>query len=165
MSDSVQTSCQLALQKTLIYPYIIYWYCTWSSTYISNLNRIYYLQKRAVWAITNSDYQAHSAPLFSKLGILDIFHINTFEIAKFMFYYRNNLLPLLLLNLFVMNSQIHNYGTRTASNYWTHLCHTNLKQFTILYQDPKIWNSLPVSVTHLSNLLSFKTKMQELLLK
>ena len=61
-------------------------------------------------AITNSDYRAHSAPLFSKLGILDIFQVNTFEIAKFMFYYRNNLLPPLLLNLFVTNSQIHNYG-------------------------------------------------------
>ena len=80
-------------------------------------------------------------------------------------HYRNNLLPPLLLNLFVTNSQIHNYGTRTASNYRTHLCRTNLKQFTILYQVPKIWNSLPVSVTHSSNLLSFKTKMQEFLLK
>ena len=71
----------------------------------------------------------------SKLGILDIFQVNTFEIAKFMFYHRNNLLPPLLLNLFVMNSQIHNYGTRKASNYLTHLYHTNLKQFTILLKN------------------------------
>ena len=56
-----------------------------------------------------------------------------FEIAKFMDYYRKKLLPPLLLNLFVTNSQIHNYGTRTASNYQTHLCSTNLKQFTILH--------------------------------
>ena len=84
------------LYHTLIYPYIVYCNCAWSSTYVSNLNRIYYLQKRAVRAITNSDYRAHSAPLFSKLGILDIFQVNTFEIAKFMFYYRNNLLPPLL---------------------------------------------------------------------
>ena len=93
------------------------------------------------------------------------FQVNTLEIAKFMFYYRNNLLPLLLLNLLVTNSQIHNYGTRTASYYRTHLYRTNLKQFTILYRGPKIWNSLPVSVTCSSNLLSFKTKMQEFLLK
>ena len=56
-----------------------------------------------------------------------------FEIAKFMDYYIKNLLPPLLLNLFVTNSQIHNYGTRTDSNYQTHLCCTNLKQFTILH--------------------------------
>ena len=83
----------------------------------------------------------------------------------FMFYYRNNLLPPLLLNLFVTNNQIHNYGISTASNYRTHLCRKNPKQFTILYQGPKIWNSLPISVTRSSNLLSFKTKMQEFLLK
>ena len=150
---------------TLIYPYIVYFNCVWSSTYVSNLNRIYYLRKRAVRVITNSVYPAHSAPLFSKLGILDIFQVNTFEIAKFMFYYRNNLLPPLLLNLFVTNSQIHNYGTRTDSYYRGHLCRTNLKQFTIIYLGPKIWDSLPVSVTRSSNLLSFKTKMQEFLLK
>ena len=68
------------------------------------------MQKRAERAIANSDYRAHSAPLFSKLGILDIFKVNTFEIAKFMFYYKNNLLPPLLLNLFVTNSQIRKYG-------------------------------------------------------
>ena len=70
-----------------------------------------------------------------------------FEIAKFMFDYHNYLFPTLLLNLFVTNGQINRYCTRTASNYQMHLCRTNLKQFTILYRGPKIWNSLPVSVT------------------
>ena len=148
----LSSTTKLTLHYTLIYPYIVYCNCAWSSTYVSNLNRIYYL-------LTNSDYRAHSAPLFSKLGILDIFQV------KFMFYYRNNLLPPLLLNPFVTNSQIRNYGIRTAGNYQTHLCRTNLKQFTILYQGPKIWNSLPVSVTRSSNLPGFKTKMQEVLLR
>ena len=68
--------------QAIIYPYITYCNSTWSSTYVTNLNRIYCLQKRAVRAITNSDYRAHSAPLFSKLGILNIYQINTFQIAK-----------------------------------------------------------------------------------
>ena len=82
-----------------------------------------------------------------------------------MFYYKNNLLLQFLLNLLVTNSQILNYGTKTASYYRTHLYRTNLKQFTILYLGPKIWDSLPASVTRSSNLLSFKTKKQEFLLK
>ena len=53
---------------TLIYPYITYCNSTWSSTYVFNLNIIYYLQKQAVRVITNSDYRAlHNIPLFSKL--------------------------------------------------------------------------------------------------
>ena len=68
-------------------------------------------------AVTNSDYRAHTAPLFSKLKVLDIFQINTLDIAKFMFRYHNNLLPPLFLNLFMTNSQVYTYDTRTAGNY------------------------------------------------
>ena len=121
---SVKT--KLTLYYTLIYPYITYCNCTWSSSYVSNLNRILYLQKRAVRAITNSDYRAHSAPLFTKLGILDIFQVNAFQVAKFMFYYHNQLLPSMFLSLFVTSSQVHNYGTRTVNSYRSHPCRTNL---------------------------------------
>ena len=160
----LSSTTKLTLYYTLIYPYIVYCNCAWSSTYVSNLNRIYYLQKRAVQAITNSDYRAHSAPLFSKLGIQIFSKLVRLKSPNSCFIIEI-ILPPLLLNIFVTNSQIHNYGTRTASNYRTHLCRTNLKQFTILYQGPKIWNFLPVSVTRSLNLLSFKTKMKEFLPK
>ena len=135
---------------TLIYPYITYCNSTWSSTCVSNLNRIYSLQKWAVRAVTNSEYRAHTAPLFSKLKILDIFQINTLDIAKFMFRYHNNRLPPRFLNLFMTNSQVQKYDTRTAGNYRVHFCRTNIKKFTILYQGPRVWNCLPASITNLS---------------
>ena len=69
----LSSKTKLTLYYSLIYPHITYCNTIWSSTYVTNLNRIYCLQKRAVRAITNSDYKAHSAPLFSKLRILDIF--------------------------------------------------------------------------------------------
>ena len=84
---------KLTLYFALIYPYITDCNSTWSSTYV-------YLQKRAVRAIANSDYRAHSAPLFAKFGTLDIFQVNSFQIAKFMFYYQNQLLPPMFLKLF-----------------------------------------------------------------
>ena len=115
---------------------MLYYYCnsTWSSTYVSNLNTIYYLEKRAVRAITNSEYRAHTAPLFSKLEILDIFQGNKLDTAKFMFCYHNNVLPPLFRNLFMTNSEVYRNDTRTASNYRVHSCRTNIKKFTILYQ-------------------------------
>ena len=160
-------SCKtkLTLHYILIYPYIAYCNFTWSSTYVSNLNRIYYLQKQAVRAITNSEYRAHTAPLFSKLGILDIFQVNTLDTAKFMFRYHNNLLPPFFRNLFMTNSQVHRYEKRTAGNYRVHSCRTNIKKFTILYQGPRIWNCLPASVTNLSSFSVFKNKVLEFLLK
>ena len=160
-------SCKtkLMLYYTLIYPYINYCKSTWSSTYVSNLNRIYYLLKRAVRAITISKYRVDTAPLFSNLEVLDIFQVNTLDTAKFMFRYHNNLLPPLFRNLFMTNSQVHRYDTRTASNYRVHSCRTNIKKFTILYQGPRIWNCLPASVTNLSSFSIFKNKVLEFLLK
>ena len=160
---NLSSKTKLTLYYALIYPYITYCNSTWSPTYVSNLNRIFYLQKRVVRAIANSDYRAHSAPLFAKLGILDIFQVNSFQIAKFMFYYQNQLLPPMFLNLFLTSSQVHNYGTRTANHYRSRSCRTNLKQFTVLYQGPKIWNSLPISITSSSSFFPFKTKMLQFL--
>ena len=91
---------KLTLYYSLIYPCITYCNSTWSSTYTTNLIGIHCLQNRAVRAITNSDYRAHSAPLFFKLGILDIYQINRFQIAKFRYCCHNKLLPPLFFNLF-----------------------------------------------------------------
>ena len=92
---------------------------------------IYCLQKRAVRAITNSDYRANSAPLFSKLKILDIYQINTFQIAKFM-----DCCLHCFSTCFFTKNQTHGYSARTANKYRIHHCRTNLK---------KIHNPLPRS--------------------
>ena len=91
--------------------------------------------------------------------------INTFHIAKFIFCYHNNLLPPLFSTCCFTNSQTHGYSSRTAKNYRVHHCRTNLKNFTILYKGPKIWNSLPVQNTSLSSFLNFKKKLLEFLVK
>ena len=132
---------------------------------MSNLNRILYLQKRVVLAIVNSDSEhTLSASLFAKLDILDIFQINSFQIAKFIFCYHNQLLPPTFLNLrFLTSSQVHSYFTRAANHYRSHSSRTNVKQFTIFYQGPKIWNSLPISITSSPSFFTFETKMLQIL--
>ena len=100
-----------------------------------------------------------------QIGNSRYFQVNTLDTAKFMFRYHNNLLPPLFRNLFMTNSQVHRYDTRTASNYRVHSCRTNIKKFTILYQGPRIWNCLPASATNLSSFSVFKNKVLEFLLK
>ena len=45
------------------------------------------------------------------------------------------------------SNQVHQYETRLASQYGPHFCRTNIKQFSILYRGPKIWKSLPISLS------------------
>jgi hypothetical protein len=55
---------------SLYYPYLNYCSIVWSSTYVTNLQRILILQKRIVRLLTNSVFSAHTAPLFNKLKVL-----------------------------------------------------------------------------------------------
>jgi len=155
----LSTKTKLLLYYSLIYPYLTYCNLTWSSTYVTNLNRIFTIQKRIVRAITNAPYRAHSTPLFAQLNVLDIYKLNSFCIAKFMFSYTHGLLPSPFLHLFVRSSDLHEYHTRTSSNYRPHTCRTNIKQFTILFQGPQVWNSLPLEISNSESSMSFRKKM------
>ena len=135
----------MTLYYSLVYPFLTYCNVAWSSTYCSNLNCIYLLQKRIVRLITKAHYLANTASLFSQLKVLDIFSINSFSVATFMYSYHHNLLPSSFRDLFLSSNEVHQYETLLASQYRL-FCRTNIKQFSILYREPKIWNSMPISI-------------------
>jgi len=56
--------------------------------------------------------------------------------------------------------QNHAFNTRNAANYCSHYCRTNIEQFTILNQGPKVWNSLPRYFTLSSSYSSFETSLK-----
>ena len=142
--------------RIVVYPFLTYCNVAWSSTYCFNLNCIYLLQKRLVRLITKAHYLANTAPLFSQLKVLDIFSINSFSVATFMYSYHHNLLPSSFHDLFLSSNQVHQYETQLASQYRPHFCRTNITQFSILYRGPKIWNSLPISLISSSSIFVFK---------
>ena len=74
-----------SLYHTLVYPYLSYCSIAWISTYPTNLNCIYLLQKRIMRATAKSDYLAHSTPLFLRLNVLDIFQVSSLHVGKFMY--------------------------------------------------------------------------------
>ena len=86
--------CKLSLYYTLIYPYLSYCNIVWSSTYNTHLNRIFIFQKSAIHALSKSEYHAHTAPLFVKPKILNIFGVFMFYVAKFMFCFHHHHLML-----------------------------------------------------------------------
>ena len=127
---SSQTS--MTLYYSIVYPFLTHCNVASSSTYCSNLDCIYLLQKRLVRVITKAHYLENTAPLFSQLKVLDIFSINSFSVATFMYSYHHNLLPSSFRDLFLSSNQVHQYETRLASQYRPHFCRTNIKQFSIL---------------------------------
>ena len=70
------------LYNSLIYPYLLYANAVWGGTYPTLLEPLLLLQKRIIRLITNQEYLAHTAPLFSKTEILKISDIHTFVLAQ-----------------------------------------------------------------------------------
>ena len=136
----------LTLYYALVYPYLTYCNLIWASAYVTNLERIYLLQKRAVRAISQADYKASSNPLFANLKILDIFSIYLLQVSSFMYLYHNDTLPIVFNQIFQTGNQSHQFSARYSDFYRSHSCTTNIKKFSILFQGPRIWNSLPSNI-------------------
>ena len=120
--------------------------------------------------MVNTDYHLGSnwTPVgrmrVKELKLLKFHDIHLFQLGFFMFSLKNSTLPSKFNNLFLINSQIHNYNTRNAHLFRLPLCRTNTRQFSIYFQGPKFYNSLNSTITALSSSASFKRKLKEFLL-
>ena len=85
--------------------------------------------KYAIFSTVLSKIVANTAPLFSQLKVLDIFSINSFSVATFMYSYHHNLWPSSFHDLFLSSNQVHQYKTRLAPQNRPHFFRTNIKQF------------------------------------
>ena len=148
------------LYYSIIYPYLEYCNLVWASTYSSNLCRIVLLQKRAIRILNKSEFRAHTDPLFKKLNILKFEDIRSLQLGQFMYCHKNSLLPKRFNSMFVLNNQVHTYDTRHSKAFHVPLCRTNIKQFCVGFQGPKLLNSLPLELVNSTSLILFKKKLK-----
>ena len=81
------------LYYSFIYPYLSYGALIWGSNYKTKLKPIFILQKRALRAITFSEYRAPSKPIFEKLQILNIYEIVQYQLGELAFKHETNQIP------------------------------------------------------------------------
>ena len=103
-----------------MYPYLIYGNLIWGNTYKTRIQKILNIQKKIVRLITFKSYLEHTEPIFKELRILDIFKINDYLTALFMYryYYLKNL-PEAFENYFVTNNEIHTYTIQEMQQNYT----------------------------------------------
>ena len=163
-SFCLPTSSLCTLYYSLVYPYLIYCISVWGSTYSSNLNRIFLLQKKVIRIMSRSSYLAHTDPLFKQLKILKLHNLYLFQVGKFMFLFKKGLLPDVFNDMFLLTNQVHSYNTRNSNAFYRFSCRTNMRQFAIRFQGPKFFNTLNRELQNSDKLFRFKTKLKEFLL-
>ena len=103
---------------TLVEHYMSYCCIVWTDVDKTLcLDRIHKIQKRYCRLIAFSESRAHSAPLFNKLKVLNIYiTCSDFKLHLiYMYKHINGLLPRTFLN-FQLNSNVHSHFTRQSKN-------------------------------------------------
>ena len=142
------------LYYTIIYPYLIYCNIVWGCAGITLLQKLKILQKRALRIITHSDRCAPSSKLFYDNNILKLGDIYILLRSQFMYKLKNHLLPYSCLKL-VNVTKSRPYCTR-LNNYFEYIsCHTVIRQNSITFDGPRLWDSLPLLIQNSLNIHLF----------
>ena len=79
-------------------------------------------------------------------------------------YCKTGLLPLgklpNIFPMFVLNSRVHEHGTRQAHHYHWPLCRTNLIKMSLSFQGPQIWNKLVLNIDVDCAVSTFKNRLK-----
>ena len=101
-------------------PYLTYCNIIWS---------IHHTEKKIIRIIRDE-----SKPLFLALDVLNIYELNLYLIALFMYSYFNDNQPEYFSNYFRLNENIHSHDTRSASNIFIEHRRTNYGKFSLKYR-------------------------------
>jgi hypothetical protein len=93
-----------AVYYSLFHSNLIYCIQIWTCTPRSNLNPISILQKKAIRLISNSNYNAHSEPIFKEQAILPFEKLILFFNLQTMQFYTQGFLPISFNNVWVNNA-------------------------------------------------------------
>ena len=154
----INTETTLLIYNALIMPHLNYCNMSWSSTYKTNLNGIFSLQKRALKLC--SDIAMVNKNLFVANNQLDIYKLNDYHTSVFMYKYINGLLPQFLGKFYEFNAEVHHHYTRSNKDIHVTYARTNIKKFIITYRGPQVWNTLPGFLKCLPSLSCFKKQLK-----
>lgn len=128
------------IYSSLIVPYLNYGALIWEK----NASRLYTLQKKAIRAVTNSNYNAHTSVLFKSLNILKLPDICELHCFTFCYKLENKQLPgyFLSSNLFIKTSEVHNYPSRRNNTFAIPIIHHEYARHGIHYKIVNVFNNM-----------------------
>jgi hypothetical protein len=154
------SECLKTLYYTLVYPHLTYGIMLWGSTTKSHIHKVFVMQKNLIRVISNSDYNAHTDPIFVELQVMKMSDIYALEIAKFMYNYANGNLAAPLLNIFIKTQNIHDYNTRQCVHLRPKINRLNTTLNSFLYKGPTVWNTLPTYIKESNTIKSFVLRIK-----
>ena len=105
----------LSLYYSLFHSHLSYGLTVWGKSNESYLSAISVVPKKIIRAITFSDFNAHTAPIFKDLGILALKELCEYKTVALMWDFDHDTLPNSLASLFNRRKDMHNHNLRSSS--------------------------------------------------
>ena len=138
-----------------IEPHINYCVAIWGGTYLTYIQSLFLLQKRAIRIITKKPFLEHSRPLFKQMNILNIYDMIKLRISEYV--YRN-------LNSNIFQRLRHQHNTRGRDGLIIPVHALDTFKRSLAYSGPKIWNNIPEEIKNKTTLSGFKSALKRELL-
>ena len=106
----------LSLYYSLFHSHMSYGICLYGSADDQYLSKIVLIQKRAIRLLSKAPFNAHTAPLFKNLGILNFSNTLKLQLSMLMWQYDHGELPACFNDYFKKVNSIHTYNTRSSSS-------------------------------------------------
>ena len=136
-SESMKLLYFSSFHSHLVYGILIY-----SSALPSVLNPLIIKQKMAIRCITNSKYNAHTAPLFKKQKVLPFESLVQYFQLLFMHDHKHKRIPRSFINVWrtIEDNNVH-YPVRNRNDYRINQSRIALTERLPICKLPKVWNS------------------------
>ena len=135
--ELVYTDTLMTVYNSLIKPHFTYCITVWGGSYISNINRVSLLHKKIIRILTRSIHLEHTAPLYNKLSILNVYEMHIYYVAIHIYKIIHKLSPFHWCSIF--NQML---SRRNSQNLCITLFKRKCSQFSLKVVGPKIWNTL-----------------------
>ena len=117
--------------------------------------------------ISFSEPKSHSEPLFKSFNLLKLNDVIESQILSFVYQWSRRLLPPCFNEYFKFTSSVHSYSTRQSCNKNLYVASVNTTQYglrSLKFTGPRLWNSLPTSITNSSSLRIFRKNLKNSIL-
>ena len=149
------------LYYSIANPHFIYCNQVWGNAHKTILEPMHKIQKKFIRIITSSPYRAHTQPLFVANHMLDLYDINNYMSAIFMYNVLRTDKFTLFSSFYTLNNEVHDHDTRTAHDVHVPFARKCVRRFSIKIHGALVWNNIPDAIRNSDTPVSFKRAVKK----
>ena len=144
------------IYSTLVHPYLTYGIEAWHGTFKNYTNKIFILQKKAIRAINNLEFNEHTNEYYKSNEILKLEDQYRLQTSKYIYQLLNTNVDCEMSSKLFRNIQDHSHDTRHGEVLRVTRVNRTISKNNIFHNGIKTYNSLEDKIRNSNSLLKFR---------